>query len=179
MFTGLFLGVGDDEDEEEKEDDDDDDDEEEDDEEEEQEDDDDEDEEEDEEDDEEEEEEEDEEGEEEETETRSLVNVESRFASIVQGMNLSNLETGERGTHTDTPKHGLTFGINTNNPQKLHSTIEKLLNIKDLKKQWAEKREKMLSSSINVTAFWTWFFENYPKSISIMKEDKMYYTNFK
>ena len=76
-------------------------------------------------------------------------------------------------------KHGLTFGINTNNPQKLHSTIEKLLNIKDLKKQWAEKREKMLSSSINVTAFWTWFFENYPKSISIMKEDKMYYTNFK
>ena len=36
----------------------------------------------------------DEDEEEEEEEEKSLVNVESRFASIVQGMNLSNLETG-------------------------------------------------------------------------------------
>lgn len=76
-------------------------------------------------------------------------------------------------------KHGLTVGIKTDETQRLYSTIEKWIGSKDLKKQWLLKREKMLSSSTDITSFWTWFFENYPKSVSVLKENKHYGNSFK
>jgi predicted glycosyltransferase len=76
-------------------------------------------------------------------------------------------------------QHSLTVGIPTGNPEKLYNTVEELLKLKDLKQKWAQKREKMLSSSIDVTAFWVWFFENYPGSESIVKQDKEYANRFR
>mgnify|MGYP000659138183 FL=1 len=61
-------------------------------------------------------------------------------------------------------KYELTFGIPTSEPQKLISTIQRLASTPDLKKSWQEKRERMLASTMNPTAFFTWFFENYPGS---------------
>lgn len=76
-------------------------------------------------------------------------------------------------------QYGLTFGIKTNESEVLFSIIEKLLCVKDLKKEWSLKREKMLSSSIDVTSFWAWFFENYPESNLMMEQNKDYASNFK
>ena len=52
----------------------------------------------------------------------------------------------------------------------------------DKKKQrdeWLKKRDKMLETKINVTAFLVWFIENYPESKKIMKENPDYQYRFK
>ena len=51
-------------------------------------------------------------------------------------------------------------------PQKFPALVEKLkvlMAMPDLKKEWQERREKMLQQKIDVTGFWLWFIENYPK----------------
>lgn len=76
-------------------------------------------------------------------------------------------------------KYGLTFGIKTSNPQQLYDKIEELLHLPDLKAEFQRRRAKMLSEKIDVTAFFTWFIENYPQSAQIMKENPDYQYNFK
>ena len=39
-----------------------------------------------------------------------------------------------------------------------------LLQQPNLKKEWKDKRERMLADKIDVTAFLVWFVENYPGS---------------
>lgn len=63
-------------------------------------------------------------------------------------------------------KYQLTFGIPTNQPDKLIEKILHLVNTPDLKNVWKIRRERMLAETINPTAFFTWFFENYPDSAS-------------
>ena len=46
----------------------------------------------------------------------------------------------------------------------------RILNMPDAKGKWAKKREKLLNDKIDVTAFMVWFIENYPRSITKMKE---------
>ena len=48
-----------------------------------------------------------------------------------------------------------------------------------LQDQWKIKREKLLKDKIDVTAFFTWFIENYPESFKIMKENPSYEQRFK
>lgn len=76
-------------------------------------------------------------------------------------------------------KYGLTFGIKTSNPQQLYDKIEELLQLSDLKEEFQRRRAQMLSEKIDVTAFFTWFIENYPQSAQIMKENPDYQYNFK
>lgn len=62
------------------------------------------------------------------------------------------------------------------------NAIEKgieLLNTPDLKQQWQEKRKKMLTDKIDVTAFLVWFIENYPDSVKVMRGNPDYQYNFK
>jgi predicted glycosyltransferase len=47
------------------------------------------------------------------------------------------------------------------------------------KKEWINKRDKLLESKIDVTAFIVWFLENYPASVRIMKENPEYQNRFK
>ncbi len=54
-----------------------------------------------------------------------------------------------------------------------------LLNIPFIKKEWAIKRDRMLSEKINVTDFLVWFVENWPESFRIMKENPGYQERFK
>lgn len=75
--------------------------------------------------------------------------------------------------------YGLTFGVKTSNPQQLYDKIEELLHLPDLKAEFQRRRAKMLSEKIDVTAFFTWFIENYPQSAQIMKENPDYQYNFK
>ncbi|HPJ92169.1 MAG TPA: DUF354 domain-containing protein [Bacteroidales bacterium] len=75
--------------------------------------------------------------------------------------------------------YGLTFGIKTSNPQSLYKKIEELLMMPDLKHEFQARRQRMLKDKIDVTAFFTWFIENYPKSKKIMRENPDYQYRFK
>ena len=76
-------------------------------------------------------------------------------------------------------KYQLTFGIPTNEPQRLLSMVEELFAMPDLSDEFGRRRQKMLSEKIDVTAFLTWFIENYPESRRIMKNDPGYQWIFK
>ncbi len=73
----------------------------------------------------------------------------------------------------------LTFGINTNNEEKLFNTLNDLINNPDLRSEFQVRRKKMLSDKINVTQFLIWFIESYPESIEIMKMNADYQNKFK
>ena len=76
-------------------------------------------------------------------------------------------------------KYGLTYGIKTLHPEKLYQKIEELLDTPNLKEVWQNRRQKMLSEKIDVTAFMVWFIENYPESVKIMRDDPDYQYKFK
>lgn len=48
--------------------------------------------------------------------------------------------------------------------EKFYEHTKKLLNTPNLKAIWEEKRKKFLKDNIDVTAFFCWFIESYPKS---------------
>lgn len=76
-------------------------------------------------------------------------------------------------------EYSLTFGIPTSNPEKLYTLTKSLLSDIDIKKVFEERRQKMLSNKIDVTAFFVWFIENYPESANIMRKNPDYQYNFK
>ncbi len=76
-------------------------------------------------------------------------------------------------------KYGLTFGINSAKPEMLYSKIIELLAMPNLRDEFQQRRQKMLADKIDVTAFFTWFIENYPESRKIMKENPDYQYRFK
>ncbi|MDD4848019.1 MAG: hypothetical protein PHR53_04550 [Bacteroidales bacterium] len=48
-----------------------------------------------------------------------------------------------------------------------------------LREEFQLRRQKMLADKIDVTAFFTWFIENYPKSKEMMKNNPDYQYRFK
>lgn len=76
-------------------------------------------------------------------------------------------------------QYGLTYGIKTSEPEKLFQKIDELLAVPNLKEEWQARRRKMLADKIDVTAFMVWFIENYPESVSIMRENPEYQYNFR
>lgn len=72
----------------------------------------------------------------------------------------------------------LTFAISPSEPQMLYDKVNELLNLDDLQVVFKQRRQKMLSEKVDVTAFFTWFIENYPESKRIMREDPDYQWRF-
>lgn len=62
-------------------------------------------------------------------------------------------------------KYQLTFAIPSSEPERLFAKINELLAMSDLQGVFQQRRQKMLSEKIDVTAFFTWFIENYPQSL--------------
>lgn len=58
--------------------------------------------------------------------------------------------------------YGLTYGISSHEPEKLYAKIEELMAMPNLREEWQKRRAKMLAEKIDVTAFLTWFIEQYP-----------------
>ena len=54
-----------------------------------------------------------------------------------------------------------------------------LLRKPNIKKEWRNKSQRMISEKIDVTKFMVWFIENYPKSKKIMKDNPDYQLRFK
>lgn len=76
-------------------------------------------------------------------------------------------------------KYELTFAFPTTQPQRLYEKVEELLAMPDLRKTFQQRRQKMLSEKIDVTAFFNWFIENYPESRKIMRENPDYQWRFR
>ena len=76
-------------------------------------------------------------------------------------------------------KYNLTFAIPSSEPEKLYAKVDELMSMPNLRKVFQQRRQKMLSEKIDVTAFYTWFIENYPESREIMKNNPEYQNNFK
>ena len=76
-------------------------------------------------------------------------------------------------------KYEMGYGIKPIEPEKLYNKIRELLDTPNLKEVWQNRRQKMLSDKINVTAFMVWFIENYPQSMRIMRGNPDYQLKFK
>jgi uncharacterized protein len=81
------------------------------------------------------------------------------------------------GTLERQESYGLLSGYR-NGENVLQKSFE-LLGNPNLKKEFQERRQKMLSDQIDVTAFMVWFVENYPESFRIMKENPQYHDRFR
>lgn len=76
--------------------------------------------------------------------------------------------------------YGLTYGISSHEPDLLYAKVEELLAMPNLREEFQARREKMLSEKIDVTAFLTWFIENYPASVQEAKNaDADFWKQFK
>lgn len=76
-------------------------------------------------------------------------------------------------------KYGLTYGILPEQTVALFTKIEELLSIPDLKAEWQRRRLSMLNDKIDVTAFFIWLIENYPKSLESIRKNPEYQYNFR
>lgn len=76
-------------------------------------------------------------------------------------------------------KYELGFGFKTDQSEMMIEKLKELVKINEIKKTWIPKKEKMLSEKIDVASFMSWFIENYPSSVSVMKENPDYQYNFR
>jgi len=73
--------------------------------------------------------------------------------------------------------YGLIFNF-ADPDEAIEKSIE-LIQRPDIKQEWAVKREKLLQDKIDVTAFMTWFIENYPESRETMINNPHYQERFR
>ncbi|HZK08099.1 MAG TPA: hypothetical protein VFC92_07845 [Bacteroidales bacterium] len=75
--------------------------------------------------------------------------------------------------------YDLTFGIKPSDVAGLLEKFNALITEPNLRDKFQKRKNQMLKDKIDVTAFLTWFIENYPYSKRIMKENPDYQYNFK
>ncbi|MBQ0088053.1 MAG: hypothetical protein KBT27_01815 [Prevotellaceae bacterium] len=78
--------------------------------------------------------------------------------------------------------YGLTFGISSHEPEQLYAKVEEFLALAakgKLREEFQKRRQKMLADKIDVTAFFTWFIENYPASAQQTKQPDFNWKQFK
>ena len=65
--------------------------------------------------------------------------------------------------------------------ENMYVHVKSLLerNPDELHAEWQDKRKRFLDDYIDVTAFFTWFIENYPESQKVIKEVPNYQYRFK
>lgn len=73
----------------------------------------------------------------------------------------------------------LTFGYKTNQDEELLSKIDEILNVKDLRKKYQQKRLLMLHNKIDVTRFYVWLIKQYPESVTTIMNSSYSFENFK
>ena len=76
----------------------------------------------------------------------------------------------------------LGFGIKASEAgaaDKMYQIVEDILAMPQLKEEWENRRQKMLSEKIDYALFLTWFIENYPESQKTMRENPDYQYRFK
>ena len=76
-------------------------------------------------------------------------------------------------------KYELTYAIPSSDSRRLYAKVVELLAMPNLQEVFQQRRQTMLSDKIDVTAFFTWFIENYPESQKLMWDNPDYQYRFK
>ena len=76
-------------------------------------------------------------------------------------------------------RYQLCFSFLPDQTELMFSKLTEILNTVDLKEVFQQRQQKMLADKIDVTAFFTWFIENYPESAKIMRSNPDYQYRFK
>ncbi|NOX45364.1 MAG: DUF354 domain-containing protein [Chlorobi bacterium] len=76
-------------------------------------------------------------------------------------------------------KYKLGYGIKTENTKGLYQIVQELIETRNLENIYIQRLRKMLSEKIDLAKFLTWFLENYPNSIDIMKQNPDFQYKFK
>lgn len=76
-------------------------------------------------------------------------------------------------------EYQLSIGIDSNFPDRLLSKVNDLINDKTVVETFRKRREHLIASKIDVTAFIVWFIENYPESAKIVKSNPEYQLRFR
>ena len=74
-------------------------------------------------------------------------------------------------------RYDLTFGIRSNNPEKMLNLVRKLSSNPELKSSYSKKRATMLLQRFDTSDFMVWFLTNYPHSKVLISSDSNYYEN--
>ena len=75
--------------------------------------------------------------------------------------------------------YGLCKSYTPDRFDEMYSELTSILSRTDPKAEWREKRDRFLGDMIDVTAFFTWFIENYPESKKVLKDNPDYQLRFK
>jgi uncharacterized protein len=75
-------------------------------------------------------------------------------------------------------KYGLTYSFLPSEFDQLIVKLKDLLSNRNLKSDWDQKRMKLLSEKIDVTAFWLWLVDNYPESTEMFTENRSFFHQF-
>jgi predicted glycosyltransferase len=89
-------------------------------------------------------------------------------------------DKGRYYTREQEDRYGLVYNY-TESPDDQERSIAKgieLLRMKDMKKMFRVKRNRMLREKIDVTAFLVWFIENYPSSHDLVRNEPNYDSQF-
>jgi hypothetical protein len=81
------------------------------------------------------------------------------------------------GTLEEQEKYKLLFGFR--NSTGVLDKVNELLDIKNLKEVFQNRRNRLLSDKIDITAFMVWFVENYPVSSEVMIRNPDFQYTFK
>ena len=73
----------------------------------------------------------------------------------------------------------LTFGIKTEDQEKLFNKLDELLKMDNLQETFENRRQNMLKDKIDVTAFFVWLINNYPNSIKEFNDNPSIQFQFK
>jgi uncharacterized protein len=76
-------------------------------------------------------------------------------------------------------KYILGFGHITSDAEGMYKSIQKLLDMENRKEVFQTRRSKMLADKINYADFQTWFIENYPESVTVLKDNPDFQYNFR
>lgn len=76
-------------------------------------------------------------------------------------------------------KYELGYGIKPAYPDLLLNKVRELLQLENRKQVFQQRREQMLNEKIDYAKFLTWFIEEYPKSVKIIRENPDYQYSFK
>ena len=73
----------------------------------------------------------------------------------------------------------LGYGHKTKDVDGFYKSIQKWIATNDRKEICKERQLKLFADKIDYAKFLTWFIENYPNSVNVMKENPDYQYNFK
>lgn len=72
----------------------------------------------------------------------------------------------------------LTFGIATGSDNRMLTKLGELLDTPNLREIYQDRKRKMLTNKIDVSAFLLWFIENYPDSKKTLQQDPQFQKQF-